>query len=89
MIITPVRETFYITRQQLLIIQDVPAYPQAVLDGAGSFVNTVAWHCYAQNNDWAALTTFHEKNPNVVQYQTECWTSPTNSWYSTIDFVMG
>ncbi|OBT84343.1 hypothetical protein VE02_07266 [Pseudogymnoascus sp. 03VT05] len=68
---------------------DVPAYPQAVLDGAGSFVNTVAWHCYAANNDWGVLTQFHEKNPNVAQYQTECWTSPTNTWYSTIDFVMG
>ncbi|KFY57228.1 hypothetical protein V496_06502 [Pseudogymnoascus sp. VKM F-4515 (FW-2607)] len=68
---------------------DVPVHPQAVIDSAGSFVNTVAWHCCAQNNDWAVLTQFHDKNPNVAQYQIECWTSPTNTWYSTIDFVMG
>ncbi|KAH8819272.1 beta-1,6-glucanase Neg1 [Xylogone sp. PMI_703] len=68
---------------------DVPSYPQTVLDSAGSFVNTVAWHCYATNNDWGSLTTFHNSNPNVAQYMTECWTSPTNTWYSTADFIMG
>ncbi|RFU32833.1 hypothetical protein B7463_g3482, partial [Scytalidium lignicola] len=68
---------------------DVPSYPQTVLDSAGTYVDTVAWHCYATNNNWAALTTFHNSNPNVAQYMTECWTSPTVSWYSTADFTMG
>lgn len=68
---------------------DVPSFPQTVLDGAGDYVNTVAWHCYATNNDWGVLTQFHQSNPSVTQYMTECWTSPTNAWDSTIDFVMG
>ncbi|KAH8705692.1 glycoside hydrolase superfamily [Talaromyces proteolyticus] len=68
---------------------DVPSYPQTVLNGAGSYVSNVAWHCYAQNNNWSALTDFHNTNPDATQYMTECWTSPTNSWYSTIDFTMG
>ncbi|RFU29397.1 hypothetical protein B7463_g6919, partial [Scytalidium lignicola] len=68
---------------------DAPWYPQTVLDGAGDYVNTVAWHCYATNNSWDVLTQFHQANPNAIQYMTECWTSPTNTWYSTADFVMG
>lgn len=74
---------------QLTTCADVPSYPQAVLDGASSYVSTVAWHCYAQNNNWSVLTDFHNTNPNVQQYMTECWTSETNDWYSTIDFTMG
>lgn len=69
--------------------KDVPEYPQTVLDGAGDYVNTVAWHCYAPNNNWDVLTQFHEKNPDVTQYMTECWTSPYTSWYEVPDFVMG
>ncbi|KAL1966116.1 hypothetical protein VTN77DRAFT_4864 [Rasamsonia byssochlamydoides] len=68
---------------------DVPSFPQTVLDGAGDYVNTVAWHCYAPNNNWDVLTQFQQTNPSVTQYMTECWTSPTNTWYSTTDFVMG
>lgn len=67
---------------------DVPSYPQQVLDGAGAFVKTVAWHCYATNNDWGVLTNFSKANPGVRQYMTECWTSPQTPWYQSIDFVM-
>jgi glucosylceramidase len=52
-------------------------------------VSTVAWHCYAQNNNWSVLTDFHNTNPDVQQYMTECWTSEINDWSSTIDFTMG
>ncbi len=68
---------------------DVPSYPQTVLSEASQYVNTVAWHCYATNNNWSALTTFHDANPNVAQYMTECWTSPTLDWYQAADFTMG
>ena len=68
---------------------DQPDYPQTVLDGAGQYVNTVAWHCYAPNNDWGVLTNFHNTNPSVTQYMTECWTSPETGWSQAADFTMG
>ncbi|CAH0392171.1 unnamed protein product [Bemisia tabaci] len=68
---------------------DVPEYPQKVLDTAPSFVKTVAWHCYARNNDWATLSRFHERNPNVTQIMSECWTSPKTGWVHAADFTMG
>ncbi|SPQ24538.1 90e9e285-3914-4635-9b33-00c288b2e68d [Thermothielavioides terrestris] len=68
---------------------DVPSYPQTVLNEASEYVNTVAWHCYAPNNNWGALTTFHNSNPNVDQYMTECWTSTTTGWNQAADFTMG
>ena len=68
---------------------DEPSYPQIVVNGAGSYVGAVAWHCYAENVDWTTMTNFHNSNPSVAQYMTECWTSPTNDWYSTADFCMG
>lgn len=49
----------------------------------------VAWHCYASNTDWATLTDFHNKNPNTLQYMTECWTSPQTGWSTAADFTMG
>jgi len=60
-----------------------------VLDDAGNYTNTVAWHCYATNNNWGVLTAFHKSNPKVMQYMTECWLSPLTSWYSSIYFIMG
>ncbi|KAK0636533.1 glycoside hydrolase family 30 protein [Bombardia bombarda] len=69
---------------------DVPSYPQTVLNTAPSYVNTVAWHCYAPSNNWTALTTFHNANPSVAQYMTECWTSAVHTpWYQAADFTMG
>jgi glucosylceramidase len=52
-------------------------------------VPAVAWHCYASNTDWATLTDFHNKNPNTLQYMTECWTSPQTGWSAAADFTMG
>jgi glucosylceramidase len=52
----------------------------------------VAWHCYATDNKWSVLTDFHNTNPNVKQYMTECWTSSTSystRWRQAADFTMG
>ncbi|KAL2022128.1 hypothetical protein VTK56DRAFT_5957 [Thermocarpiscus australiensis] len=68
---------------------DVPSYPQTVLNEASQYVNTVAWHCYAPNNNWGVLTDFHNQNPGVDQYMTECWTSPQTGWNQAADFTMG
>jgi len=68
---------------------DVPSYPQEVIDHDSQYVDTVAWHCYASNNTWSVMTDFHNKNPNVDQYMTECWLSPFTSWYQSIYFSMG
>ncbi|ORY63855.1 glycoside hydrolase family 30 protein [Pseudomassariella vexata] len=68
---------------------DVPSYPQTVIDTASEYVNTVAWHCYASNNNWTVLTDFHTANPSVRQYQTECWTSSTTSWDQASGFTIG
>ena len=71
------------------VLLDVPSYPQTVINGASSYVNTVAWHCYATNNDWTVLTDFRNSNPSVTQYMTECWTSPETAWNQAADFTMG
>ena len=68
---------------------DQPDYPQTVLDGASDYVSTVAWHCYASSLDWSVLTDFHNSNPSVTQYMTECWTSPETAWNQAADFTMG
>jgi O-glycosyl hydrolase len=67
----------------------VPAYPQTVLSKASQYVNSVAWHCYASSLDWTVLTRFHETNPNVAQYMTECWTPASGSWHQATSFTMG
>lgn len=69
---------------------DVPSYPQTVLNAASSYVTGIAWHCYATNNDWSVLSSFHASNPGVKQYMTECWTSSTSTpWSQAADFTMG
>lgn len=71
-------------------LSDVPSYPQTVLNEASQYVTGVAWHCYASNNNWGVLTDFHNTNPNVKQYMTECWTSSKyTSWRQAADFTMG
>ena len=68
----------------------MPSYPQTVLQAASTYVNTVAWHCYANPLDWSVLTRFHEANPGATQYMTECWTSSTSTaWNWASRFVMG
>ena len=53
------------------------------------YVNTVAWHCY-NDPDWNALTEFHNQNPGVTQYMTECWTPapPAEPWYFAANFTV-
>ncbi|KAJ5199326.1 Glycoside hydrolase family 30 [Penicillium cf. griseofulvum] len=68
---------------------DVPSYPQNVINTAGQYVHSVAWHCYASNVDWTVLTQFHQTNPNIKQYMTECWTPASASWNQAADFTMG
>lgn len=73
----------------MLTTPDQPGYPQTVLNTASDYVSTVAWHCYANPIDWTVLTTFHQNNPGVAQYMTECWTSPQTGWSQAADFTMG
>ncbi|CAI7635296.1 unnamed protein product [Penicillium pancosmium] len=68
---------------------DVTSYPQTVINDAAQYVDSVAWHCYATNVDWTVLSSFHETNPNVNQYMTECWTPSSGSWNQAADFTMG
>lgn len=65
------------------------SYPQTVINTASDYVDTVAWHCYATNVNWTTLTEFHDTNPNVNQYMTECWTPASGSWNQAADFTMG
>jgi len=67
----------------------VPSFPQTVLDGAGQYVNTVAWHCYASALNWDVLTQFQQSNPDVTQYMTECWTPASGAWNQAANFTMG
>lgn len=67
----------------------MPSYPQTVLQKAGQYVNTVAWHCYASSLNWDTLTQFHTTNPDVTQYMTECWTPSTGAWYQAANFTIG
>lgn len=68
---------------------DVPSYPQTNINGASNYVHTVAWHCYAGNNTWSVMSDFHNTNPGVDQYMTECWLSPYTSWYQSPYFTLG
>lgn len=79
----------YIHPEILIQKQDMPSYPQTVINGAGQYVNNVAWHCYAPNVNWTVLTDFHNSNPSVTQYMTECWTPASGSWNQAADFTMG
>jgi glucosylceramidase len=54
---------------------DQPDYPRTVINGAGQYVDSAAWHCYASNLDWTVLTSFHNAYPSKHQYMTECWVS--------------
>jgi O-glycosyl hydrolase len=67
----------------------VPSFPQTVLDGAGQYVDTVAWHCYASALNWDVLTQFRQSNPGVTQYMTECWTPASGAWNQAANFTMG
>ncbi|KAH8692100.1 putative beta-1,6-glucanase Neg1 [Talaromyces proteolyticus] len=68
---------------------NVPSYPQTVLDNAGQYVDTVAWHCYATDLDWHDLTDFYHNNTGITQYMTECWTPASESWNHAARFTMG
>ncbi|CAK4034401.1 glucan endo-1,6-glucosidase [Lecanosticta acicola] len=71
---------------------DLPSFPQNILTMASKYVNTVAWHCYADSLDWSAMTTFQQANPGVQQIMTECWTpaiSGQSDWYHAANFTMG
>ncbi|KAK8096584.1 glucan endo-1-6-glucosidase BGN16.3 [Apiospora kogelbergensis] len=69
---------------------DQPSYPQTVLDTAKEYIDAVAWHCYATNNQWSVLSDFHAKNPDAAQYMTECWTSSKHTpWHQASSFTVG
>ncbi|KAH8703069.1 glycoside hydrolase superfamily [Talaromyces proteolyticus] len=68
---------------------DSAYYPQDVVNYAGQYVKAVAWHCYASPANWTVLTEFHNQNPDVEQYMTECWTSESLNWTQAVQFTMG
>jgi len=74
---------------------DHATYPEHVLSVANASVDTVAWHCYASNVNWTVLTEFHDDNPGVSQYMTECYTPPievsatSTNWSQAADFTIG
>jgi glucan endo-1,6-beta-glucosidase len=70
-------------------LSDVPSYPQHVVSNAGQYVKSVAWHCYASNLDWTVLSSFHNSNPGITQYMTECWTPASGAWNQAASFTMG
>ena len=65
------------------------SYPETVLSEASEYVDTVAWHCYANPLNWDVLTQFHDSYPGVTQYMTECWTPASGSWYQAANFTLG
>ncbi|KAK3390829.1 family 30 glycoside hydrolase [Podospora didyma] len=65
-------------------------YPQTVVDGSSSYVKAVAWQCHAVlDNDWTALSDFHDKNKNYEQYMTNCWLKNDSAWSAASDFTLG
>ncbi|KAK5996216.1 Endo-1,6-beta-D-glucanase [Cladobotryum mycophilum] len=71
--------------------QDVPSYPQTVINTASQYVQATGWHCYAGNDPdhWKVLTDFHNQFPNKEQYMTECWTAVgTTDWIHSSSFTM-
>ncbi len=67
---------------------DVPDYPTTVLQNASPYVDSVAWHCYANPVDWTTLSTFNAAHPGVQQYMTECWTHlQDEDFFELPDFV--
>ncbi|USW54651.1 Putative glycoside hydrolase family 30, glycosyl hydrolase, all-beta [Septoria linicola] len=67
---------------------DQPSYPQSILDNAGQYVNTVAWHCYS-TQPWSVMSDFKANNTGVTQYMSECWTPASQPWYNAAAFTIG
>ena len=67
---------------------DQPSYPQTILDNAGQYVNTIAWHCYS-SAPWSTMSDFKKNNTGVIQYMSECWTPSSQPWYNAAAFTMG
>ncbi len=63
-------------------------YASTVLNdaSASSYVDGIAWHCYA--GIAAAMTTVHNAFPAKNQYETECSTGPTGIAGNAIDVAM-
>ncbi|KAI0476058.1 glycoside hydrolase family 30 protein [Xylariaceae sp. FL0804] len=68
---------------------DTPSYPDTVVSAAGEYAVGTAWHCYATDLDWTVLSDFHDAHPDTAQYMTECWTSPSTSWYQASRNAIG
>ncbi|KAI1177052.1 glycoside hydrolase family 30 protein [Nemania sp. FL0916] len=68
---------------------DQADYPRTVINAAGTYVDSAAWHCYATNLDWTVLTAFHNAYPTKHQYMTECWTAPSTPWYQSSKNTLG
>ena len=48
------------------------SHPQTLLDdpGTAKYIHGIAWHCYS--GDLTVISAFHQKNPSVPLYETEC-----------------
>ena len=66
-------------------------FPAALLSGsAAGDIAGLAYHCYDNASDPAAMTEFHNQNPTKAAYETECSsdTAPTNIInYGTADMT--
>jgi glucosylceramidase len=60
-----------------------------VVSNAGQYVDTIAWHCYANPLDWTVLSNFHDSNSGVTQYMTECYTPQGGDGSWPAGFTMG
>lgn len=68
---------------------DRPEYADAVVNGAGQYVQAAAWHCYIWPIDWTVVSDFHDRHPDKANHMTECWTSPTTSWHQSSSSTVG
>jgi glucan endo-1,6-beta-glucosidase len=49
-----------------------PTYPQHVVDNGAGYVQAAAWHCYGYPVNYSVMDDFHDRNPDMLQFMTEC-----------------
>lgn len=68
---------------------DNPGYADTVVNRAGNYVQAAAWHCYIWPIDWSVISQFRSRHPTKGNHMTECWTSPSTSWYQSSSNTIG
>ncbi|OZJ06586.1 hypothetical protein BZG36_00626 [Bifiguratus adelaidae] len=70
---------------------DQSAYPQRVITGAPGQVQAAAWHCYASPANYTVMSDFHDNNPDIPQFMTECadgsWSSGPHNFVVASNFM--